>query len=413
MKTEIITIGDEMLIGQIADTNAQFMTSELSVNGFDVQRITSVGDKESEIVEGLEEAGDRSGFVFVTGGLGPTADDITRLAITRFFDCRWEENPAVLERIKEFLSERGYDLTHLNREQAKTPVGSKIFVNPTGTAPGIWMKKTRTHYIFMPGVPFEMRRLMKELIVPELKHTFVQKSYQHKNIITQGLPEAYLAEKLKDWQKNLPDNLALAYLPTPGIIRLRLSGRDDDPEILNKHMNEKVEELKKIIPDYLVHVGDETLEELIGELLMSKGQTAATAESCTGGSIASRIVSVSGSSRYFSGSVVAYSNEVKMKILGIRRKTLDQYGAVSQAVVEEMVSGIMNLYNTDYAVSVSGIAGPTGGTKEKPVGLTWIAAANRDTIMARKFLFGSNRAVNIEKATNTALNMLRKSILNG
>ena len=411
MRTEIITIGDEMLIGQIADTNARFMASELSVNGFEVNRITSLGDKESDIVGCLEEAAERSAFVFVTGGLGPTEDDITRQAITRFFGCRWEENQDVLERIRDYLLERGYDLTRLNREQAKTPVGSKIFINPTGTAPGIWMKKKSTHYIFMPGVPFEMQRLMKESIVPELRSTFIQKSYKYKNIVTQGLPEAYLAEKLKDWQGKLPENLSLAYLPTPGIIKLRLSGRGDDAELLEKILNEKVEELRNIIPDYLVHVGDETLEELIGELLVSRGQTVATAESCTGGSIASRIVSVSGSSSYFTGSVVAYSNAVKMQMLGVSQETLDHYGAVSQGVVEEMASGVMNLYDTDYAVSVSGIAGPTGGTKEKPVGLTWIAAANRDEIMARKFFFGSNRAVNIEKATNTALNMLRQMIL--
>jgi len=411
MKTEIITIGDEMLIGQIADTNARFMASELSVNGFDVQRITSVGDTAEDIEQCLGEANQRSDFVFITGGLGPTADDITRNAITKYFNCQWKENQAMLDRIREFLAERGYDLTRLNREQAKTPLESRIFINQLGTAPGIWMTKRDTHFVFMPGVPFEMRKLMKESIVPELKRTFIKKSYQHKNIITQGLPEAYLAEKLKHWQEKLPDKLALAYLPSPGIIKLRLSGKSEDPKALEGLLTEKIDELREIIPDYLVHVGDETLEELIGEMLLSRGQTLATAESCTGGNIASRIVSVSGSSRYFTGSVVAYSNEVKKQMLRVNTQTLQQYGAVSKEVVEEMVSGIMELYQTDYAVAVSGIAGPSGGTKEKPVGLTWIAAANHEKTVAHKYLFGSNRAVNIEKTTITALNMVRKMIL--
>lgn len=411
MKTEIITIGDEILIGQIADTNAQFMASELSLNGFDVHRIMSVGDKEQDIVQCLEEASKRSDFVFISGGLGPTKDDITRTAITRFFNCQWEENQAMLDRIKKFLAERGYDLTRLNREQSKTPRGSKIFINQMGTAPGIWMTHNYTHFVFMPGVPFEMRRLMKESIVPEFRHAFIQKSYQHKNIITQGLPEAYLAEKLKVWQESLPDNLALAYLPSPGIIKLRLSGQDKDPKLLNQTLEEKINELNDIIPDYLVHVGNETLEELVGQLLVSRGQTISTAESCTGGNIASRIVSLSGSSRYFKGSVVAYSNDVKTQMLGVNHETLREKGAVSREVVEEMAAGIMERYNTDYAVAVSGIAGPGGGTEEKPVGLTWIAATSNQQIIARKYLFGRNRATNIEKATNTALNMLRKLIV--
>ncbi|MGM0529884.1 MAG: competence/damage-inducible protein A [Bacteroidota bacterium] len=411
MKTEIITIGDEILIGQIADTNAQFMTSELSVNGFDVHRITSVGDIEEDVVECLNEANQRADFVFITGGLGPTADDVTRKAITRYFDCQWEENQAMLERIRKFLAERGYDLTPRNREQSKTPRGSKIFINQIGTAPGIWMTHAHTHFVFMPGVPFEMRKLMKESIVPYLKQNFIKKYYLYKNIITQGIPEAYLADKLKDWQESLPANLALAYLPSPGMIKLRLSGKGDDPEPLHNILKEKVKALKDIIPDFLVHVGDESLEELVGELLVSRGQTVATAESCTGGNIASRIVSVAGSSRYFTGSVVAYSNDVKRQMLAVKGESIRKYGAVSKEVVEEMVAGVMDLYHTDYAVAVSGIAGPTGGIKDKPVGLTWIAAANRKTTTVHKYLFGSNRGVNIEKATNTALNLLRKMIL--
>ncbi|MFP4620681.1 MAG: competence/damage-inducible protein A [Bacteroidales bacterium] len=411
MKTEILTIGDEILIGQIADTNAKFMASELSVSGFDVQRITSVGDSEKNVVQCLEEANQRSDFVFITGGLGPTSDDITRKAITRYFDCQWEDNQDMLDRIREFLAERGYDLTRLNREQAKTPRGSRIFINQNGTAPGIWLMHRNTHFVFLPGVPYEMRKLLKESVVPEFTRTFIQKSYIQKNIVTQGIPEAYLAEKLKEWQEKLPASLNLAYLPSPGIIKLRLSGKGDNSVQLNQLINEKIKELYDIIPDNLVHVGDETLEELVGELLLSLEETVATAESCTGGAIASRIVSVSGSSRYFTGSVVAYSNAIKRQMLGVSSETLNRHGAVSKKIVEEMAAGIMKLYHTDYAVAVSGIAGPTGGTPDKPVGLTWIAAANNERIVAQKYLFGSNRGVNIEKATNTGLNMLRKLIL--
>ena len=411
MKTEIITIGDEILIGQIADTNAQFMSSELSVNGFDVRRITSVGDNEEDLAECLDEARQRADLVFITGGLGPTADDVTKRAITRYFNCQWEENQAMLERIRQFLAERGYKLTRRNREQAKTPKGSRIFINPIGTAPGIWITHANTHFVFMPGVPYEMRQLMEESIVPHFRSTFIKKYHQYKNIITQGIPEAYLADKLKNWQESLPSTLTLAYLPSPGMIKLRMTGKGDDPERLQHTLEEKVEALKDIIPEYLVHVGDETLEEVIGQMLISRGHSVATAESCTGGNIAARIVSVAGSSRYFTGSVVAYNNDVKMQMLSVKEETLETFGAVSKEVVEEMAAGVMELYDTDYAVAVSGIAGPSGGTKEKPVGLTWIAAANRKKTTAHQYFFGSNRGVNIEKSTNTALNLLRKMIL--
>jgi len=413
VKTEIITIGDEILIGQISDTNGPFLASELSKNGFDVCRMNSLKDDVNEIVQSLNESAQRSDLVFITGGLGPTKDDVTRKAITRYFDCQWEENTAVLERIREFFSVRGYSLTPLNREQAQVPEGSSIFMNPVGTAPGIWLTRGDTHFIFMPGVPFEMQQLIKDHILPELKDRFISSHHIHRNIATQGLPESYLADRLKNWQDNLPDNTTLAFLPAPGIIYLRLTASGNDPEILEQLLDENIKRLKKIIPDHLVHVGDETLEQLIAAYLVSRGQTLSIAESCTGGNISARIISVPGSSRYFKGSVIAYTNAVKQELLGVTSSSLASHGSVSQKVVEEMARGILDLYQSDFAVAVSGIAGPDGGTESKPVGLTWIAVANQDKIISRKFLFGTVRSVNIQKAANTALNLLREIILMG
>jgi nicotinamide-nucleotide amidase len=412
MKTEILTIGDELLIGQVADTNARFMAEELTLNGFEVSRITSIGDKEEHLLEFLVEAGGRADFIFVTGGLGPTEDDITRQVISRFFNCEWETDQKLLARISEYLASRGYSLTSLNRKQARVPRESKIFINSVGTAPGIWMKKNETHYIFMPGVPFEMQQLMKQAIVPKLKHQFIKDFYKYQTIITQGLPEAYLSEKLKNWEASLPGNLGLAYLPSPGMVRLRISGRSSDEESLKNQLEEQVTKLKKLIPDYMVHIGNDSFEAILGNLLRSSGKTISTAESCTGGDIAAKIVSIPGSSEYFKGSVVAYSNAIKTEMLGVMEQTLSGHGAVSQPVVKEMAEGVLKLYQTDYSVAVSGIAGPSGGTKEKPVGLTWIAVASHEKTIAKSYFFGNKRDVNIQKATNTALNMLRKMILN-
>ncbi|MGM0377820.1 MAG: competence/damage-inducible protein A, partial [Bacteroidota bacterium] len=408
---EIITIGDELLIGQIADTNARFMASLLSDNGFDIYRITSVGDLEEDIVLSLGEANRRSKFVFISGGLGPTNDDVTRNAITQYFKCHWEEDQRMLKRIREFLAKRGYSMTGMNREQARIPQGAGLFINRIGTAPGIWLTRGDTHFIFLPGVPFEMKQLMEESVIPHLKKAFIKNIYKRKHIITQGIPESYLAEKLKVWEQSLPASLKLAYLPSPGMINLRLSGQGDSPEALEELLNEQIEKLKPILSEYLVHVGEESLEEILGRLLIEHGQTISTAESCTGGAISSRITSVPGSSGYYKGSVVAYSNEQKIKLLGVQEKTLEAYGAVSKEVVENMAEGALDLLQSDYSVAVSGIAGPSGGTEEKPVGLVWIAVASSEKTVSHKFLFGNKRDMNIQKATNTALNMARKMVL--
>lgn len=410
MKTEIITIGDELLIGHTADTNAQWMARYLTDHGHRVQRITSLPDSPGDIVSELESAKDRSEAVMVTGGLGPTRDDVTRRAIGQFFDVQWQMNQQVYRRLETYLAERGYGVSSLNREQAKTPEGARVFLNRVGTAPGLGMEKDGCHFYFMPGVPAEMRHLMEMAVVEELNQLGRDECYRYKIIVTQGLPEAHLAERLKDYEKNLSDQLDLAYLPGSGLVRIRLSGRGMEEKQLIQLLDQKTSELEAVISPYIVHMGDQSLEQLIGQKLAGMNRSLATAESCTGGSIAQRITSVPGSSRYFKGSAVAYSNDIKMRLLGVAGPTLKEHGAVSRQVVEEMAQGALDLFQTDFAVAVSGIAGPSGGNAQKGVGTTWIAVAGEKRVISRWFVFGSNRVLNIQKATNTALVLLKKFI---
>jgi len=411
MKTEIITIGDELLIGQTADTNSQWMARHLSNHGIQVTRITSLPDQLEVIVEAFGQAAGRSDAVVITGGLGPTRDDVTRQAITRFFEVEWRINADVYRRLKNYFAQRGYKVSNLNRDQAKTPDGARVFVNRVGTAPAMGLEKQGCWFYFLPGVPPEMRALMMSSILPELSSREESKHYLYNIILTQGLPEAHLAEKLKDYEQQLPRHLMLAYLPGEGLVRLRLSGRDADHNRLKGDLEQWLARLKELIHPYIVHVGDEPLERLIGRLLVERQQSLATGESCTGGIIAGLITSVAGSSRYFKGSVVAYSNQVKMSMLKVSAKTLEQHGAVSQQVVEEMARGTRKTFGSDYAVSVSGIAGPGGGTAQKGVGTTWIAVTGPDAKMqTRLYHFGHNRELNIRKTANTALVMLKRLI---
>jgi len=411
MKTEIITIGDELLIGQIPDTNAQWMASRLTAEGFDVQRITSLPDRVDDIVQCFRDASARSGLVFITGGLGPTDDDVTRQAISRFFQVEWEMNADVYARLKDYLAMRGYEVSRINREQAKTPKDSRVFVNQTGTAPAISLEKSRCRFYFMPGVPPEMRQLMNQSILPDANSLYNQHFYISEYLLTQGIPEAHLAEKLKEFEQNLPQPFKLAYLPGEGLVWLRLSGRGEQRKPLEEPFREILGELQDLLYGFLVHTGNESPEELVGRLLAARGLTLSTAESCTGGMIAQSVTSIPGCSRYFKGSVVAYDNAIKNHLLGVSGEILRDHGAVSQPVVKQMARGILKLHDTDFSLATSGIAGPGGGTTEKPVGTTWIAVASRERVITRQFHFGDNRRLNIRKATNTALVMLKKMIL--
>jgi nicotinamide-nucleotide amidase len=412
MEAEIITIGDELLIGQVVDTNSAFIATELNKAGINVYQITSIPDKKDRILNSLEEAKNRVDLVLLTGGLGPTNDDITKNILAGYFNSKLVRNEEVVTSIKNILEKRDVIVNERNLEQADLPDNCEIIFNHFGSASGMWFVKDNVQFISMPGVPFEMKEMLIKQIIPELIKRNKLPVILHKTILTQGIAESVMAEKIKYWEASLPSNIRLAYLPSPGILRLRLSGSNGNRDQLNKEFNKQVEFLKKLLPENIFGYDDDKLEEIIGKLLKKKHQTLSAAESCTGGNVSQLITSVPGASDYFKGSVVAYSNEIKQSVLNVSGETLMNYGAVSQQTVKEMAEGVRKLYHTDYAFAVSGIAGPGGGTAEKPVGTVWIAIASAKEVITRLFHFGDNRGRNIQRATITTLNLLRKELIN-
>jgi nicotinamide-nucleotide amidase len=412
MFAEIITIGDELLIGQVINTNSAWIAESLNGIGIGVVQMTSIPDKSEAIIKALDQAGNRADIILITGGLGPTRDDITKNVLADYFGGRLIRNEEVLGLIKEFLGSRGVELSELNLGQAMVPDNCTIIPNRWGTAPGMWFRKDGRDWISMPGVPYEMKGMMTGTILPELRKNYDLPVIIHKTVVTQGIPESHLASMLENYEDNLPADIKLAYLPSPGMVRLRLSITGMDREKTENLINSELAGLLNIVSDHVIGTADQKLEKIIGELLVERGSTLSLAESCTGGMIAHLITSVPGSSRYFMGSVVAYSNKIKEKVLGVSAESLARYGAVSEQVVSEMASGVLKHFGTDYSIATSGIAGPAGGTLEKPVGLVWIAAGSREKIITEKFNFGNFRETNIQRASLTALNMLRKLILN-
>lgn len=432
MKIEIINIGNELLIGQVVNSNASWMAEQLNLAGFGVERITVVADQHDAIREALEEAGKRAPVVLITGGLGPTKDDITKKALCDFFDSRLVFSEDAYRNIERLFGTRGYRITEPNRQQAYLPENCVPIPNMNGTAPGMWFERQETEdggqrtgdggrrtavssyrlatYVSMPGVPFEMKAMMTDEIIPRLKERFPTSAIVHRTVLTQGAGESFLSELIEPWEMKLPREISLAYLPQPGIVRLRLSGTGTSEEEMKRLIDEEIKKLEGLIPEYIFGYDDETLEEIVGKLLTDRKLTLSTAESCTGGYIAHLITSVPGSSGYFKGSVVAYSNELKEELLGVLPASLKKYGAVSETVVTEMAIGAQSKLNTDYVIAVSGIAGPGGGTKDKPVGATWIAIATPDEVFARQLLFGEHRGRNIRRAALEGLNMLRKTL---
>lgn len=410
MLAEIITIGDELLIGQVIDTNSAWMAGQLNSIGIKVHQITSVSDQREHILQALKEASARVELIIMTGGLGPTKDDITKKTLCEYFDAPLEIHNETLEHVTRIFRSYGLPLTELNRLQAMVPKGCTVLKNKNGTAPGMWFEFQGKIYISMPGVPFEMKGLMNDEVMPRLQGQSKQRII-HRTILTQGEGESLLAARIESWENNLPGFIKLAYLPQPGIVRLRLTATGTDEEILRKALVKAEEELMPLAGELIFGYGEETMAEVVGKLLKAKGLTLATAESCTGGQIAQMITSVAGSSDYFKGAVVAYSNEVKENILGVNHQTLLDHGAVSEATVIEMAVGVKNRLSTDYAIAVSGIAGPSGGTEEKPVGTTWIAISTPSGTRARHFRFGEHRERNIQRAALTALSLLRKELL--
>lgn len=412
MKAEIISIGDELLIGQVINTNASWLAERLNSIGISVQQISVVSDNRQHIINSLNEAKGRADIIITTGGIGPTNDDITKTTFCEYFNTKLVFNEEAYKDIETLFKNRGVEVTELNRKQAEIPEKCKPLKNKNGTAPGMWFEEEGKIYISLPGVPFEMKAITSEYILPRLAE-LSGKTIYHKTILTQGMGESFLSEKIKDWEARLPEHIKLAYLPSPGIVRLRLTaaGSQQSAEGIRQEVDKLIEELNEIIPDLIYGYDDDTLEAIIGKILTKKRSYLATAESCTGGYIAHRITSVPGSSKYFLGSVVAYANDIKEGILKVRNVNFKKNGAVSEEVVKAMAEGIKGLFASSYAIATSGIAGPDGGTAEKPVGTTWIAIATPEKTIAQKFMLGDNRERNIVRASLTALNMLRKVLI--
>ncbi len=408
MQAEIITIGDEILIGQIVDTNSAWMAKELNGIGINVGKITSISDQKTDIVSSLEQAMERVSLVLITGGLGPTNDDITKNTLSDFFGMNLVQDDLLYAKIEQRLADRGIPMNRYNREQALVPDGARIITNNHGTAPCMWFEKEGKVVISMPGVPFEMIGIMQDDILKLLSHHFSTPFILHKTVMTQGIGESVMAEMLEDWEANLPACVKLAYLPSPGVLRLRMSLTGNNGEELEGIVEEQLLKLVKIIPENIFGYDDEPMELAVAKLLSDKAKTLGTAESCTGGNIAHLITSHAGSSAYFKGSIVAYSNEVKENVLQVSGVDIEKYGAVSQEVVEQMAIGAKKLLNTDYAIATSGVAGPDGGTEDKPVGTVWIAVSGPNELISHRFDLYKNRERNIQVASLNALNMLRK-----
>jgi nicotinamide-nucleotide amidase len=411
MKVEIITIGDEILIGQIVDTNSAWMGTKLNEIGAKVDRILTISDDLGEIIKALRDSEERADLVLITGGLGPTKDDVTKKAFAQYFDCGFTFHPDIAEHIARLFARFGKQLTEINRLQAELPSACEPLQNDQGTAPGMWFEKNRTVFVSMPGVPYEMKGIMLNHVLPRVRSKFNTPIILHRTILTMGMGESWLSEKIADWESSLPSGFKLAYLPSPGRVRLRISAYGARADSLESRMESEVQKLLSIIPELVYGFDDDTIESVVGQLLKSAGHTVATAESCTGGLIAHKITSVSGASDYFLGSVVSYSNEVKINALGVNENDLKEFGAVSEQVVRQMAEGVRKQLKTDVGIATSGIAGPNGGTDEKPVGTVWIAVSGPSRTIAKNFQFGHDRGRNIEISANTALNMLRKELI--
>lgn len=414
MKVEVITIGDELLIGQTIDTNSAWMAKKLNAIGLKINRINSIADTEAAIINTLEEVEKRSSIILITGGLGPTKDDITKSTLCKFFKTKLLRNQFVLERIEKYFLERGREILESNRSQADLPENCTILTNDLGTASGMWFERNGVIFVSMPGVPYEMKGLMEKQVLPRLKSRFNLPYMYHKTIMTEGIGESFLAKKVEKWESQLhPQGIDIAYLPSPGIVKVRLSVEGkDEPTILKGKVDRQLIAFKKLAGEYVFGEDDIRPEEAIAVELNKLGKTIVTAESCTGGNIARLLTSVAGSSAYFLGSVITYTNQLKSKLLQVKEEDLKKYGAVSKSVVTQMAEGAREHLDSDYALATSGIAGPDGGSEEKPVGTVWIALASKKGTIAKKFNFEKSRERNITRASLAALSLLRR-VLNG
>jgi len=409
MLAEIITIGDEILIGQIVDTNSAWIAKHLNDIGIRVKQISSVSDDRQHILTALAEAKNRADIILITGGLGPTKDDITKKTLAEYFGVGLIENKETLANVESiFLRLRGTlaNMLEVNRQQAMVPENCEVILNRNGTAPGMWFNVNGKIYMSMPGVPFEMMYMMEEGVIPKLKATLKLPVIVHRTILTVGEGESYLAEKIADIEDSLPSHIKLAYLPKLGQVRLRLSGDGEDETKLKNEIEVFATRITERVGKNVVAQEDIPLEEVVLNVMREKGLKLAVAESCTGGYISHLITQHAGSSDVFLGGAVTYSNELKEGILGVKQATIEQYGAVSEQTVTEMTEGALANFNADYSIAVTGIAGPGGGTPDKPVGTVWVGVAKRGKTMVKKFTFGSKRTQNIERSAVGALFML-------
>jgi nicotinamide-nucleotide amidase len=411
MKAALLTIGDELLYGQTVNTNAAWMGEQLSQTGIRVYETLTVSDEEEHIIDGLNRVKDKGDIILITGGLGPTNDDVTKKALCRFFNVGLSMNEVILRALDEFFSKRGLPMLDNNRQQAMLPANCTALRNTKGTAWGMWFHEGGKVYVSMPGVPYEMKQIMTDEVLPKLKKTFSLPAIVHKNILTAAIPESFLSEKLTRFEAELPSDIKLAYLPSAGKVRLRLTAAGADRHVLEERLLQQTEKIKAIAGRYIYGYDDDVFEAALGKILLERRKTISTAESCTGGYIAHLITSVAGSSEYFKGSVVSYANEVKQHILGVSSETLEQHGAVSGQTVTEMARGVAEKLNTDYAIAVSGIAGPGGGTPDKPVGTVWVAVGSPENIKTKKYNFPGSRGQNIQWPAVVALEMMRKYLL--
>ncbi len=408
----IITIGDELLIGQVVDTNSAWMAQELNKIGVWVQHRVAVGDAWADIWDALQQEEQRSQIILITGGLGPTADDITKPLLNEYFGGKMVVDEGALANVRHIF-ERVLQRPMIERNlaQAEVPDVCTVILNKRGTAPGMWFEKDGRIFISMPGVPHEMKGMMTDYILPALQEHFKLPFIAHRTLLTAGIGESFLAEHIKAFETALPPYIKLAYLPNYGMVRLRLTIRGEEQSSLNKELQQQFDHLKQLVAEWMVIDEDLSLHEAVGKMLKQRGRTVGTAESCTGGYIAHLLTSIAGSSAYFKGGVVSYANEVKQNLLQVDAATLSEAGAVSEETVRQMAQHILPLVDTDYAIAVSGIMGPDGGSPEKPVGTVWIAVGNRQKIEAQKFSFRFDRQRNIELTATNALNLLRKFIL--
>jgi nicotinamide-nucleotide amidase len=407
---ELLTIGDEILYGQIVDTNSQWMSVELDKVGIKVIRKTTVGDREDEILTAFAEAERRADIILITGGLGPTSDDLTKPLLAKYFNCELKIHEEALAEVTEFFVSRGRELTETNRRQAALPSCCTKITNPIGTAPGMWFEKNGKVFMSMPGVPHEMKKMMTERVIPKLLQTFKMPVITHKVIRTVGIGESMLADKIESWEKTLPPHIKLAYLPSLGEVKLRLTGFGDSPQALQKEIDDLTEKLLPLAGEYIYGYGEESLEVAIGKKLREKKLTLSIAESCTGGYLSHLITSVPGSSDYFLGSMIPYAYEIKMRQLGVKPEILEKYGAVSEPTIIEMANIVRAKFNTDIGVATSGIAGPGGATPDKPVGTIWIAYSDKHHTVTKRLHLSKERMINIRMSSAAVLNLIRLSL---